>query len=428
MLHKFEEKLYRTFQIDGTEYSGRDGYKARGVDYIFDSFGESLKMKGSSVLDLGCAGGGVAFRASSLGATFVVGVERDERKLIQAKQIASLHQIDNVFFSSDSITNFLDHTEKQFDYVLLLNIIHHLPEPEWVLERVAEVATKGVIVEGPLRRIFGAYPPDRGLPRSNFVPWGPKQENRFFRELDFELRSSCLSPNAKSFIGGQRSLRFYERKPMEALKLDAGAVLKGRILIGPGTSGKTFAVQKAMRLSLDQSCAPYKFRDVRITRKILDSLKGIRQGTISRQNLYYIAPPVGTRRFWGMRLRGHSWNPQAWVKLAKKSNLPIVVLWTARKVRSERLLSRLQGSYLGAVLPQDTIQAITTIARDRSISDSEARRRLRHLLPAKRARFVLRLLMKMYLPNLDFSYERLFRALRSSGLQFEILDTGSRER
>lgn len=418
------EKMYRTFSVGETHYSGRDGNKARGVDYIFDAFGDSLNIADSSVLDLGCAGGGVAFRALALGAKLVVGVERDDKKLNQAKLIASSNRLENISFHSESLSHFLCRSDRKFDYVFLLNIIHHLPEPQWVLERVAEVATKGVIVEGPLRRLFVPYAPDRGRPRSHLVPWGPGQETKFFGELDYELKSSVPSPNAVSFIGGERSLRMYERKMPVDFNSGLPADLRGRILIGPGTSGKTFTVQKIMGMSVEETCAPYKLRNPELLRKVVDAIKGVQKVPPAAQgSVFYIPPTEGKRIWWAPRLRGHHWNSLAWIQLARKSNLPIVVCHASRKARSERLLFRMQNRYLSESRLQGLVQEVLDIARDRDISDKEARSRIRGIVPTSKATFVLNILRNLYLPNLDFSYERLYGYLRSVGVTFEILET-----
>lgn len=421
--------MYRSFSVGETEYSGRDGNKARGVDYIFDSFSGSLQIAGSSVLDLGCAGGGVSFRASALGAELVVGVERDERKLVQAKLIASQNDVDNITFFSESICEFLGRSERQFDYVFLLNIIHHLPNPQWVLERVAEVATKAVIVEGPLKRLYRAYAPDRGRTRPSLIPWGPKEEARFFGELGYEVKSSVLSPNAVSFIGGERSLRLYERKLSLEFNTGKPTDLEGKILIGPGASGKTFTVLEVMGMSAGQTCAPYKFRRQGILRKVADAVRGIeRVAPAPPGSVFYIAPTVGGRALflrggWA-RLAGFKWNTRAWIELARKSNLPIVVCHASRKVRSERLLLRMQNRYLSGLGLQGAVEEILEIVRDKDLANREAKRRVRMIVPRGTARFVFEAVRRFYLPNLDFSYEKLFREMRSLGVPFEVLETG----
>lgn len=111
-------------------------------DTIFD---ESLA--GSSVLDIGCAIGDFLFRAERQGATRLIGVEMDYDRASAARAIgrllmstATIHHCGFVDLPVDGET---------FDYVLALNIIHHVRDIDTFLHRAVERTRKKLIIEFP---------------------------------------------------------------------------------------------------------------------------------------------------------------------------------------------------------------------------------------------------------------------------------------
>jgi len=107
-------------------------------------FPKSLDSK--SVLDVGCANGFFCFEAESLGAERVVGIELTDKRF---KHAVLLKQILNssVEFMQ---TNILDETPTEtFDYVLFLNVIHHLKDPILGLRNLAAITKDKLIIEFP---------------------------------------------------------------------------------------------------------------------------------------------------------------------------------------------------------------------------------------------------------------------------------------
>jgi 2-polyprenyl-3-methyl-5-hydroxy-6-metoxy-1,4-benzoquinol methylase len=103
-------------------------------------------LHGASVLDIGSALGFFCFEAERRGASKVVGLEPRESRHEAA---VVLHEIlgSRVELRPQGILDFS--SDEQFDYVLLLNVIHHLKEPFRVLRRCAELCKGALIVEFP---------------------------------------------------------------------------------------------------------------------------------------------------------------------------------------------------------------------------------------------------------------------------------------
>jgi len=103
-------------------------------------------LSGKSVLDVGCGLGYFCFEAENRGARRVVGVELNEERLQQATLLKDINGSEVVLFKQDIlITPIVDH----FDYVLLLNIIHHLKEPIRAMKELASITQECLIIEFP---------------------------------------------------------------------------------------------------------------------------------------------------------------------------------------------------------------------------------------------------------------------------------------
>lgn len=114
---------------------------------IFD-----FSLDGKTVLDVGTYYGFFPLYAIRRGARKAVGLEADPERFLLANQISQLHgalytilhgRIEDVEF------------EESFDVVLLLNVLHHLPDPIAALKKMASLCRGRLIVEFCL-------PSDRG--------------------------------------------------------------------------------------------------------------------------------------------------------------------------------------------------------------------------------------------------------------------------
>jgi SAM-dependent methyltransferase len=107
-------------------------------------FPESLA--GKTVLDVGCGLGFFSFDAEARQASKVVGLELKESRLSKALLLKDILG-SNVEFQQRDILS--DPLKETFDYVLLLNVIHHLKTPEQFLRQLASLTRERLIIEFP---------------------------------------------------------------------------------------------------------------------------------------------------------------------------------------------------------------------------------------------------------------------------------------
>jgi len=123
----------------GLHTPGRDRSSTR--DLIFPP-----SLAGKSVVDIGCALGYFCFEAEARGATRVLGVELNEERFRQASLLKGIIGSDVEFIKRDILEEPLI---ERFDYVCLLNVIHHLDEPIHAIHQLASITQERLIIEFP---------------------------------------------------------------------------------------------------------------------------------------------------------------------------------------------------------------------------------------------------------------------------------------
>jgi 2-polyprenyl-3-methyl-5-hydroxy-6-metoxy-1,4-benzoquinol methylase len=103
-------------------------------------------FRGQSILDIGCGLGYFCFEAEKRNAGRIVGIEYKESRY---RQILILKDILNSKIEVVKCNFEEDDYSGEFDYVLLLNVIHHLKDPIKVLRRIASMVKKRFIIEFP---------------------------------------------------------------------------------------------------------------------------------------------------------------------------------------------------------------------------------------------------------------------------------------
>jgi SAM-dependent methyltransferase len=105
-------------------------------------FPESLA--GKSVLDLGCNNGYFCYEAARRGAARVVGLDVEHDMIRKNRIMAEILGLDIEFRVVD-----LDRQriEEKFDYILGLNVIHHLRYPLYTLDNLAEAVNEKLVLE-----------------------------------------------------------------------------------------------------------------------------------------------------------------------------------------------------------------------------------------------------------------------------------------
>ena len=91
------------------------------------------KLDGKSVFDLGCNHGYFCFFAEEHGATRVLGVDISSEHLRKARLLAEMRGSKATFERFDIEAGAIP---GQFDYVLCLNVLHHLRNPLAALEKL----------------------------------------------------------------------------------------------------------------------------------------------------------------------------------------------------------------------------------------------------------------------------------------------------
>lgn len=121
----------------GLETSGRD--RSRIANRIFPP-----NLDGASVLDIGCAEGFFCFEAKKRNAGRVVGVDIDKDRLGTAIKLGNALDT-NIEFLQRSV---MDVEELgMFDYVLCLNILHHVTDPIHVIHKLVNITRRKLVLE-----------------------------------------------------------------------------------------------------------------------------------------------------------------------------------------------------------------------------------------------------------------------------------------
>lgn len=101
-------------------------------------------MVGKSVLDIGCMYGFFCFEAESRGASRVVGADVDPENVLKCRLLADCKGSPAEFLRLDIET---DAIQGEFDYVLCLNVLHHLRNPLAVLDKLIAATRHELVLE-----------------------------------------------------------------------------------------------------------------------------------------------------------------------------------------------------------------------------------------------------------------------------------------
>jgi SAM-dependent methyltransferase len=106
-----------------------------------------LALRGTSVLDVGCAEGLIAMEMRAAGAAHVDGVEIVPGHVMVARMLAKKRGLDGITFTHDDANTFTP--QRRYDIVLMLAVLHKLKNPTAACLRFAAVAENTVVVRLP---------------------------------------------------------------------------------------------------------------------------------------------------------------------------------------------------------------------------------------------------------------------------------------
>ena len=103
-------------------------------------------IEGKSVLDIGSAYGYFCFEAEKRGASYVCGTELKEHRFKGAELLKDIKGSSVDFLNFNILEKPIN---KEFDVVLLLNVIHHLEYPIYFLKILSELCNDRLVIEFP---------------------------------------------------------------------------------------------------------------------------------------------------------------------------------------------------------------------------------------------------------------------------------------
>ncbi len=106
-------------------------------------------LGGASVLDIGCNGGFYSLEMKRRGASYVLGIDVDERYLNQARFAAQTLDLD-IEFRKCSVYE-LDSIARPFDYVIFMGVFYHLRYPVLGLDLAVKKVAGKMIFQTMLR-------------------------------------------------------------------------------------------------------------------------------------------------------------------------------------------------------------------------------------------------------------------------------------
>jgi tRNA (mo5U34)-methyltransferase len=108
------------------------------------------KVRGRSVLDIGCNAGFYSIEMKRLGAKEVVGIDFDDRYLAQAR-LAAKTLGEDIQFESLSVYDVAG-LGRQFDIVLFMGVLYHLRHPLLALDLIREHVAGDILVFQSMQR------------------------------------------------------------------------------------------------------------------------------------------------------------------------------------------------------------------------------------------------------------------------------------
>lgn len=146
-----EEKFGKDYFMD-SKVSNYRNYREKKFDNLADDLIEFLPLRPTdTVLDIGCATGGLMFALKCKGISLIKGMDHSLWAVSEGRQMFGFNNNDLQYYS----LNLLNDNK---DWVLILDVLEHMPNGE--LERVLKLLSdyppnKGVVVRIPVSKSEG---------------------------------------------------------------------------------------------------------------------------------------------------------------------------------------------------------------------------------------------------------------------------------
>ena len=133
---------------------GRVNRHAQRRNHFFEPllalFGGTLQ--GRRVLDLGCSAGFWALAAIDAGAEFVLGLDLSLEHLEQAELVFAAKHVDPARYRFEQADVLAHEIREEFDVVLCLGLLDHIPKPVELFERMAATGAEALVVDTAISR------------------------------------------------------------------------------------------------------------------------------------------------------------------------------------------------------------------------------------------------------------------------------------
>ncbi len=250
ILLESEELSYQRIELPyGLSTGGKD--RSWTTERIFPE-----DMSGKSVLDIGTKYGYFCFEALKRGAKRVVGIDVNPEDIRKAKMLADCLGVEVEFLTLDIEREEL--TEK-FDFVLCLNVLHHLKNPIGLLEKLIDLTEERLILE--IASLYRHHHKKLGLSRiqRHFLKRTPA--------IVVDRNGISGSDNTQKFfmnIPAVENLLLHHRKMFARVDSFPSEFGRGRfisigykrrikkliVVAGPTSSGKSTLIQKLKTYSV----------------------------------------------------------------------------------------------------------------------------------------------------------------------------------
>ena len=409
----FTSKTYRQFEINGVRILGKDTSKNRPTNYLFDQLTDE-DLTGKHILDLGSAAGAVCFESLSKGALSATGIEIDARKFNTAQKIKKKFKKNKARFINQNIIDFLLFNSEVFDTVFVLNILHHMHDPELLVNLIIEKEPITIIVETPRLAFFNSYASFKKHKKYFILPYSNRRLIHSLRYCGYKVDS--IKTNNFNFIGGSRKTLVFRKdggRRNNKIKIYKEASIQGsRVFIGPACSGKTYNVALINKLGKDISAGHFKIDSViraqysRFFRSRAE-VKMISKRFKNKSNVAFYVNPLYRMRRYNNSIRGRRYSLKNWIKIAYKKSENVIFLDVPRDQIRKRQLARVNYRF-SKYISSEKLTKICQIAIDHGISEQEALIQIKLLIDdSYLQRQVINFIKYSYYPSIVFSKVRI---------------------